>query len=532
MLVKVLQDKTAGVTIARTFWNSSFRTDVVNEPVSPHTRKIFVDGGAPTLMLRFDGNLDSLSWLKNGLVYFPMRIAGKQRMLSIGPGGGVDILLGLLAGFEKIEAVEVNPDILKVMKTYQGFNGGIIENEKVAFSISEGRSYLKRSKNRYDLIYLALAQTATSAKTGLPLVESYLHTSDAYGDYLSHLSPDGVIAFICEQGPFLQRTVFNALLALRKTGIGLGEAKNHIIILSSPVAGTPYKHLLILRKSRFTREQSKQVQEMAEAAGFIPGYFPYNYEQAAVAFPTLEAMEEFVNEVRTKHGIDIEFTTDDRPFFYNLLPGVPGYLKWLCIVTLLISLCAVFLRRNRKLFVFGPYFLLLGAGFMLVEVSLIQKFVFFLGNPLTTFSVILFSLLLGCGIGGFLTQKIEDPLKKVPKVLFVLCLFMLGVFLGLEKVFLWCFSANNALKAVISFSILVPLGILLGMPFPAGVRELGRISSRDIGLMWGVNGLMSVCGSCSCIIISKTLGFRYAFLSGLVVYLGVLLLSLKLSRVR
>ncbi len=530
MLIKVLKDEKTGAVIEKTYWNPSFRTDVVYKAAFPHTREVFVDGGAPTLLLRFGGDLDSLSWLKSSLSFFPMLVAEKGEMLSIGPGGGADILLGLIAGFERIEAVEVNPDMLKILRAYDEFSGRIIENEKVEFSIGEGRNYLKRTDKSYDLIFLALAQTATSAKTGLPLVESYLHTRDAYVDYLFHLTAKGVVAFICDQGLFLQRTVFNALLALRETGIGLAEAKNHIIIVSNPSVDSPYRHLLLLRKAPFSRKQAEDIRQMAEARGFVPGWLPYIHERMAVSFSSPEEMTEVVNEIRARRGIDIGFTTDDRPFFYDLLPGVPFFLYCLCIATLLISLGVVFLRKNRRLLVFGPYFMLLGAGFMLVEVSLIQKFLFFLGYPLTTFSVILFSLLLGCGVGGFLVQKMENPFRKVPKVLLGLSLLILVIFLGLERLFLLAFSLSDTLRAAVSFAILMPLGILLGMPFPAGMREMGRVSQRDIGLMWGVNGLMSVCGSSLCIIISKSFGFRYSLLSGLLVYVAVLLLSLKLSK--
>lgn len=529
-MVKLLANKESGARIENTYWNASFRTDVIYESISPNTRQIFIDGGTPTLMPRFNGADDSHAWLKKSLNYFPFLIAEEGDVLSIGPGGGLDVIFGVLAGFEMIEAVEVDSDILKILKDYEEFNGGILELAGVRYIVGEGRTYLKRRNKCYDLIYLALSQTATSSKMGLPLVESYLHTTDAYIDYLSHLKSKGLVAFICEPNFFLQRTIFNALLALKTMGTEIRNGHRHIVIISNPIRGTPYQHLLLLRKTAFNVEEVRSIWKLTEELGLIPRYFPYIYPKMAVEFSSLEEIEEAIDIIKLRKGIDVSPTIDEKPFFYDVSLKSSAFLYWICLFTLLSAILFSLFAKSRRSVGFIPYFSILGAGFMLIEVPLIQKFIFFLGYPITTFSVILFSLLLGCGLGGLIDQRTKKSAKVLPLSILGLCIVLLVLFLFLEDILLQLFFLNDSLKAIVSFCLLLPLGILLGMPFPSGMRRMGAVASQDIGLMWGVNGMMSVFGGCLSVIIAKHSGFKYSLLLALFLYMIIAIMSLKLFR--
>ncbi len=530
VLVMFLKDKTIEAEIEKTYWNASFRTDVIYHPSSPHTRGIFVDGGAPTIMFGCEEDFGSLHWLRNSLNYFPFCVARKEKMLSIGPGGGLDIILGLLAGVELIEAVEINSSIPHLLTEYKDFNGDILASDRVAFFVGEGRNYLKRIKKCYDLIYLSLALTSSSSKMGMPLVESYLHTVDAYEDYLDHLNPDGYVAVICETNSFLQRAIFNALFALEDEGIDFREGKNHILVMANFLPESPYQYLLLLKKSPFDIEEAERMRDEVERMDLIPSYIPYIYiyEETPVGFSSRDEISNFLEETKSQQHIDLSPSTDEKPFFYDLSPGVPPFLYVLCISSLGISLIALLLVNNKTSLCLSPYFFLLGAGFMLVENALIQKCIFFLGYPITTFSITLFSFLLGCGLGGFLTQRMAQPLKKLPIIVATLCLLMLCSFLFLHTVFLVSFTLSDISRAVFSFALLLPFGILLGMPFPSLMREVGKISKKDVGFMWGINGLMSICGCSLAMIITRTYGIKYAFLASFLIYFCILVLSIKL----
>lgn len=528
-LVSFLRDRRVNGQIEKTYWSPSFRTDIVRQDLLPGSRGIFIDGGAPTVMYKFDGNLNSIKWLKNTITYFPFQIARKDRVLCIGPGGGADILLGLLAGYNKIDAVEVNDCIPKIMQDYKDFNGRILENKQVEFFVSEGRSYIKNTENRYDLIYLALALTKTSSRSGLPLVESYLHTLNAYEDYIVHLNPGGIVAMLCETKPFLQRMTLNVLLALKKNNPDLQVCKKHIVVLANPILNSSYKYLLLIKREEFTEIEAGDILEQGNARGFSMRYCPYVQEKNFIEFSSFRDIPKYVREIRRTQGIDISPTTDDKPLFYDLSPFAPSFLYAICIGTFILSAVTVLGTKRRIPFKISSFFILLGAGFMLIEVSLTQKFLFFLGAPLTTFSIILVSLLTGSGIGGLCTYKIKNSVRWLPLFSGIICLIILILFFFLSTIFLKGFGLNNFGKNTLSFVALFGLGIFMGMPFPIIIREAGKIIPTYLGFMWGANGLMSIFGSSLSIIITKTWGIRYSLLLAFFIYLIVMVNSIKLK---
>lgn len=527
VLVRFLKSRQA--QIEKTYWNPSFRTDVVHYANSPNTRGIFVDGGAPTIMFQCEDGVEKLGWLQGSLNYFPFILSGKEEMLSIGPGGGLDIILGLLANIEVMEMVEINSSMLRILHDYRTFNGNLLTSDNLVTSVGEGRNYLKRTNNEYDLIYLSLAQTSTSSKMGVPLAESYLHTVDACVDYFDHLKPNGFYAIICETNHFLQRSVLNVLFALRRINADFISGKNHLIVVENYLPESPYRYLLLAKKNAITMEEAEDILAVVKSSHLIPHHIPYAYEKYPAVFSSYEEIDKFISTMRVRRGIDISPTTDEKPFFYDLHTGPPQFLFIICIVSLLLSTSALFFVKNKTSIALSPYFFLLGAGFILVENALIQKFIFFLGLPVTTFSVILFSLLLGCGFGGFIVQKTKIPFKKVYLPVAVLCLIMSLSFLFLHNILLSLFGLNDSLRVVFTILALLPFGILLGIPFPTVMRVLGKISHEDIGLMWGINGLMALFGGSLSMIIAKIFGFNYMFLFSFLIYFVVFIL---LSRQR
>jgi hypothetical protein len=231
--------------------------------------------------------------------------------------------------------------------------------------------------------------------------------------------------------------------------------------------------------------------------------------------------------MKARRGIDVSPTTDEKPFFYDLHTSPPSFLYIICLVSIIISATALFFVKNKASLALAPYFFLLGAGFILIENAMIQKFIFFLGLPVTTFSVILFSLLLGCGVGGFIVQRTRIPFKKLPVPLAALCSNMLLSFLFLHSIFLSLFAMGDTLRVLFTILILFPFGILLGMPFPAIMHRLGSTSRPDVGVMWGINGLMALAGGSLSMIIAKIFGFGFIFLFSFLIYLIVLVLFIR-----
>jgi MFS family permease len=168
---------------------------------------------------------------------------------------------------------------------------------------------------------------------------------------------------------------------------------------------------------------------------------------------------------------------------------------------------------NKKLLRFVVLFSMLGMGFMLVEISTIQRFILFLGQPVLSLSVLLFSLLVGAGIGSIYSGRFT-----VVAVLLIYAFslsFILNQLLGLEL----------AIRLLATVAMLTPLGFLMGFLFPLGLRLLKEMRMADyIPWMWGINGIGSVLGSAMTIVVAISFGFTEALLLGAGCYFVVFLI--------
>ncbi|MGQ9733156.1 MAG: hypothetical protein ACUVX8_18010, partial [Candidatus Zipacnadales bacterium] len=459
-LYQELSDPQQGARIVYTDWNAFARTDVVqyhppNEPKPWEDLYIYTDGDVPTNMKPFDGDLQKLlPDLEHFIGFLPFRLQRPERVLLIGPGGGLDILVALVVGVKEIDGVELNPSIPRIMRRYAKFNGGLYDYANVNIAVAEGRSYLMRAAKQYDLIYMALPYSATTPGTGgLALVESYLHTVEAMGACLQRLTPQGQIVFVCGAEPLLLRAFLTALEALEGQGKTRTEALHSLAVIDVPPEQYPfgaYRHMLLIRQQPFSLAESQELGETALAMGLWPGYCPGIYEP--VPFSILSQRGGGVAEIdayliRTLGpplGRTVAPVTDDRPFFADLTVGLPTgfatYFLWggALLVSGIITMTLFGVREQRRcradeqegihalhselvpysqqrLPQASPtwstitvvawqtgkaiYFAGLGLGFMLVEVCLAQKLILYLGYPTLSLAVILFALLLGAGLG-------------------------------------------------------------------------------------------------------------------------------------
>src|SRR3989304_8046234 len=177
-------------------------------------------------------------------------------------------------------------------------------------------------------------------------------------------------------------------------------------------------------------------------------------------------------------------------------------------------------------------FICIGAGFMILEVSLFQKLILYLGSPTVSLSILLSSLLIGMGIGSFWGRKIfEDNLKKRLQIVSILIVITGIIFFILYPYILTELLVYSlTFRSVICFLMILPFGFLLGIPFPSCIQMLKqRNMERYIPWMYGINGAMSVLGSVLSVILSMIFGFTPAFFAGLFLYLVVFILLHSIS---
>ncbi|MGQ9629068.1 MAG: hypothetical protein ACUVXI_01980 [bacterium] len=528
-----------GGVIEYTKWHAFSRTDIVAE--EPESKWIYTDGGAAAEMLRFDRrDYRQVERLTQDVGFFPFLWGGKDKVLIIGPGGGKDVLLALMGGAGEITGVEINPGTVQAVQRFAPYNGDIYNYENVKIFVGDGRNFIKRTREKYDVIYLSLVFSQVAEMTGFALTENYIYTKEAFAEYMDRLTERGRLVLVLHGESDLTKASVTVLELLQERGVSLQEAIRRMVGITE-VGDAHGRPLLIVRKTPFAREEAEEVYKIAVLTNFNPEFIPYHREGGVLA--ALARGDISLAKFVADYPLNVDPATDDRPFFYNYDWGLPGHLVGLLVLVggASVAFIGSVLRSRRRYgaksgayprFVF--YFAALGIGYMLIEIALIQRLILFLGYPTLTFSVTLFSLLLSGGLGSYLSGLL--PMGWRLRAISISA----GCIAGL--VFLYTFALSPFLDAFLGRGVMVrsliamgtiaPLGAFMGVPFPNGLRVFREVRGNAVPLMWGLNGVLSVLGSVLAVGIAMVYGFSWVFVVGGGVYLAAAALSLGLADVR
>ena len=523
-------------TLLETRWDPFARLDMVTAS-DDSVRFIFTDAGAGSIMVQYEGDDTAVDWMRDEVEYLPFAVAppGEQSALIIGAGAGRDVLMAKLAGLTDITAVEVNPTLVQFTRDQAAYNGGVLDLPNVHTVVADGRNYVERSDRVYDLIYGNLVYSQAAAPGHSALSESYIFTREALQSYWEHLSENGSIAFVTHQGIEGLRLMVAALDMLESQGMTLPEALQHVAFASRR-SGDPQTRSSVVTITRqpWTSEESIAFTNAAHDRDmgvlYMPGYQETGMEGLATGAMSLQ---DFIDA--NADLFNYTPTTDDNPFFYQLTSGLPSGLSDLLIVSVIavavyLSWAIFFFVRQDgnqwKRAVLTPYFALLGAAYLLVEIPLIQRFGLLLGQPSLSLIVVIGALLLSSGLGSYISSRFA--LGRLPNRVTVFALAAAGI-IGLSLV-AYPALINAALPLGIELRILVtifaifPLGFVMGVPFPSGLRVAHEADSRGIAAFWGANAVTSVFGSALAMALAMSSGFSSALLLGAVFYAAVALI--------
>jgi hypothetical protein len=546
-------------------WNSFSRIAVYDRPhgdwsLSPrYTGKrgdslfMDIDSAASTPILR-GGNRDDVEYLKYELTALAYGLVGSSQdgfnALVIGPGGGRDLVSALIFGARHVDGVEINPIIARdvMLGPFRDYSGSIYAHPRVTIHVDDGRSFVRRSSEHYDVIQASLVDTwAATAAGAYTLTENSLYTSEAFGEYLDHLSDRGYLT--------ITRWVFDGLrlVSLAQEACarrGLDAARHLAIVRHDRVA------TFLLKKRPFTPSEVGALERLTKDLGFTLLYAP-GIEAPLVIEEPIEMQRSGTSAADyrklilatdrrafyDRYPLDIRPTSDDRPFFFHTTRlanqfavafgrsmlfgnGLSALMTLMGISAALVILFIVgpLLMGGERPAAGWPgwllYFAALGAGFMLLEVALLQRFVLLLGHPVYSLTVTLFSLLLGTGFGSLVSRRVTFDSVRTAGLL------------AIATVIVGAVAAAFALPSVIDFAIawplsvrlglaallMTPAGILLGVPLPAGMRLLASRRPALIPWGWGMNGAFSVVGATLAVFIAMNWGFSATLLSGAAVY--------------
>ena len=505
-----------------TKWNSFSRIDVVEGLPYPYLNQlaqIRIDAGAETDVTRWDGDTTNISILSNMscsmLCYVPYYLVTKpENVLIIGSGGGNDVIYALIAGSSRVTAVEINPIIVNLVRGYGSRAGDVYQRDHVEVVVDDGRNFVSRSNEKFDVEFLTLVDTLAAIYAGgYALSENYLYTVEAFQQYLDHLTDRGVLAVV-RFTVDIPELLSIAITAMQYQGLSYAEALRHIAIVIWQKAPGVFLSLFMVKKSPFSYSQAQLVSSQIGAMGsrYTILYLPYFHVQDSSLSSAPRP------------------ATDDRPYyFYFLAPGNASLLSLLEFATVVSAACFIvpFLRgrtrscsSNRSVVLFAIYFTAIGMGFMFLEIPLIQEFILFLGYPTRALTVVLFSLLLSGGLGSFLSGSVR-PQRQTRKAIIscsIIAVIASSYYLLLRPVLAALLPQEATVRMVAAIFLIMPLGFFMGIPFPTGIALVSSNSEVSIPWLWVINGSMSVMGSVLATAIGIFQGLSYAIIMSVVFY--------------
>jgi hypothetical protein len=494
---------------------------------------------------------------------FPYAMRPGAKALIIGPGGGYDVARALASGSSDITAVEINPIIVNdVMRDkFARESHYIYSRPGVDVHVEDGRSFVRGSDQKYQVLQATLVDTwASTAAGAFALSENNLYTTDAFTDYLSHLTDDGVMAFT--RWGFAPPRESLRLLSLAMAAlprVGESDPARHVMVIREDTAKIQgwgaLDTVLISRKPFSGADVANAHRIIAEAhtSGanideiYLPGDAPKN------AFGQLLTTADPAAFLRD-YPFDVSAVSDDRPFFFytvqprdlwnfvfhanessedfkvqRAVPLLFGLMAVSLVATALVLLLPRFLLgtrlpKQKGVITFLWYFICLGAGYILIQVALIQKFVLLLGHPTYALVVIVFSMLVSSGAGSFFSRHvIADSDDRLSRLLCAVAILVAALAFGSRPLTQTAATWPLPAKMLVTVLAIAPAAFLMGIPFPSGLRRLEQRHPPSIRWAWSLNAAASVLGSAGAIFLAIYIGLRATLLVGGALYLCALL---------
>ncbi|MBI5182244.1 MAG: hypothetical protein HZA06_04990 [Nitrospirae bacterium] len=542
----------------------------------PHQIGITIDGDSMTAITKLKGDiaeLDFIPYLPSSLPFYidqnennppsPPFIRGGmggfsgKNVLILEPAGGLDILTALYFKSKQITGVEINPLIHEIIKNdFKDFSGMIYEKENVKIEIGEGRGYLKKTGKKFDIIlFPVLSSMPASSGDFFGLAENYQFTEEAVITYIEHLNNGGILSitrYLLPPPREELRLISVIHSALKR--IGINKPERHIAVIRTWGTIT-----IIVKRSELSDADISKIKEFSKERLFDIVYYHgvkkdevniYNRFKEPIYYNLVSQImdDEKRASLYKNYSFDITPVTDDRPFFFHIFKWDKirevyksvggkwqifvegGYLLPIIFIQALAAsavfiVLPLFVLQGKRLFAqknetikYLGYFFFIGIAFMFVEISLIQKLILFLDHPVYAVSAVLFSILVFSGIGSFISKSYVSS-KSLFKIIAAIAILLVLITLVISSIINFFLGWGLFLRGIITLAILCPIAILMGMPFPIGMRMLGEKGKEIIPWAWCVNGVASVISSILAIIIALSVGFNVVLLIAALMYL-------------
>lgn len=538
-------------------------------------RELNVDGFAGTIMPEFSGDLDDVSFLRYDITNIAYQIRNEGRSGVIGVGSGRDLLSAYLFGFRDITGIEVNPIFVELLENPAKLRGyaGVADLPGVRLVVDEGRSYLTRSGDKFDLLQMSMIDTFAATGAGaFSLSENGLYTVEGWRIFLDALAPTGMFTVSRWHSPRSPVEV-GRVLSLASAALiesGAANPRDHLFLVSGRQLAS-----IIVSRSPLQPDEIATLREASDQLQFRVLVSPDEESDVPMFADLLSATDRADLDERARaYRHDVSPPTDSRPFFFNqlrishpedliyllrkrlrganlwdfvagsslVLAGnllAIGTLAIIVFLSAILVVAVIVLPARASVKAVEPslaragtlYFLLIGLGFMLVEIAFLQRVSTFLGHPTYALSVVLFSVILSTGAGSFVSNwvSIRDP-GRIVVWLVLLGGYLLTLPLWISSAFLELEPLGLLARASASTLVIAPAGLLMGFAFPVGMRFTDAADPGPTPWFWGVNGAAGVLASGLAVAIGIGFSINVTLVIGGVCYVLLIAPAIGLSR--
>jgi len=483
---------------------------------------------------------DSFHLLDYTTMALPYVLKQRDKVLVLHAGTGLYISYALSRGATNIDAIEPHQTVTNLLlHELAADNDSLYYHPVVKMHITEPRTFLSVTQKKYDLIQLPIVGAFGGSAGLYAMREEYSLTKEAFLQMWNLLEDDGVISITAWMDyPFRNPLKIAATIAEIAEAAGLSSLDSHITAVRS--WGTIS---FLLKKSPLSSSDTSAIRQSCDKLFFDPVFLPGLSKEERTVYNGMNDtsffvyMDELLSGKREKLYKDYDFylhpATDDKPYFSQFLrwkslphltsifgtQSVPflelGWLisvmtffqlSLLALVLIILPLFKIGWKGSHKFWTL-MYFSGLGIGYMFLEIVLIQQFILFFGNPVYAVALVIGVMLLASGAGSYYSSRFLLKRSVMQRILLMIIGLLLFYSFLLSTFLQNITGLSIGLKLGISLIIIAIPSMLMGMPFPMGLRLLSCIEEKNIPWAWGINGCMSVISAALATLLAVEAGF-------------------------
>ncbi len=538
---------------------------------------LYIDGQGPIGIIR-KLQPDEEAYMDYLPMAAPYLLLHQPNVLLLQLGGGIGISNAIYHKAQTISVAEPDPTLIHMLQDvpfFQQYNGDMLNDPRVRIYNTEPRAFTANTDKRFDLVEIGLIDSVGLSQTGgYPLNENYTYTSEGIDSYLRTLNADGVLSITVWNRLDPPRNVPKLLASVVKalTTRGFKNPGKHIFVFDSLLSTAT----ILVKNSEFTQADIQTLLQFLHKTSFVACYYQGMPSPGKDFNAIVKSYSDEFNSPSSGNS-SVEFTTEDMYYYttdwllngkadklynsylFNILPATDnrpyytGYVKPATLPSVVnnmqdlseewgyvFEVCAFILsiifgflivlipllgrwrelfKRQKGTFRIIIYYAALGIGYMMVEIYLIQRLVFFLANPIFSNAIVITAMLAISGLGALAAGRYRGNKQRlifyaaagiVLSMLFYILLLpnIIDALLG------WPFIS----KILLAVIFIAPGAFFLGIPFPTGLATLSENRNGFIPWAWGINGALSVTGAALARLVSISWGFSTVLIIAIILY--------------